>query len=90
MSEGMRNYLIGWEDFRGTGDEYRELDAERVLVLTHFSARGKRSGLEVGQIWTKAAHVFHIHDGKVTRLVVYWDRARALADLGLASEGDGP
>ena len=61
-------------------DEYRELDSERVLALDHFSGRGKTSGLEIGQIRTKAAALFHLRDGKVTRLVLYWDRERAFAD----------
>ena len=59
-----------------------------MLVLFNFSARGKASGLEVGQMWTKGASLFHVAGGKVTRLVQYLDRANALADLGLPAEPD--
>jgi ketosteroid isomerase-like protein len=88
MADGWRSFLSAWEEFRSELEEYRELDDERVLVLAHFSARGTTSGLEVGKIWTKGAALFHLHAGKVTRLVVYWDRERALADLDLAPEAD--
>ena len=83
MAEAMRDFLSAWEEWRVEADEYREIDAERVLVLYHFSARGKRSGLEVGQISTKGATLFHVSDGKVIRLVQYFDRERALEAVGL-------
>jgi ketosteroid isomerase-like protein len=87
MARGARADLDAWEGFRYEAEEYRELDGERVLVLTDYSGRGKTSGLELGQMRAKGAHLFHVRDGKITRLVRYWDRDRALADLGLAAEG---
>jgi ketosteroid isomerase-like protein len=87
MAQGARADLEVWEGFRGEVEDYRELDGERVLVLVDYSGRGKTSGLELGQMRAKGAEVFHMRDGRVTRLVVYWDRERALADLGIAPEG---
>jgi ketosteroid isomerase-like protein len=86
MAEGWRGFLSAWREFRSEADEYRELDCERVLVLQHWGGRGKTSGLELGQTWAKGASLFHVRGGKVTRLVVYLDRERALADLDLARE----
>jgi ketosteroid isomerase-like protein len=84
MAEGWRDFLRAWDDFHHEVEEYRELDSERVLVLVHWGGRGKTSGLEVGRMMTRSAVLFHVRAGKVTRLVAYLDRDRALADLDLA------
>lgn len=83
MAGAWREVLTAWEDLRVEAEEYRELDDERVLVLTRNTGRGKTSGLELGRMHTRGANVFVVGAGKVTRLVAYWDRERALADLGL-------
>jgi SnoaL-like protein len=90
LAEAWRDFLSPWEDFRAEADEYRELDNERVLVLGHFSGRGKTSGLELGQMRTKGASLFHVRGDKVTRFVIYWVREHAFAALGLDSEGGSP
>jgi hypothetical protein len=54
-----------------------------VLVLVHHRGRGKTSGLEIGQIDRGTTLLFQLRDGKVTKHVVYFDRDRAFADLGL-------
>ena len=82
MSEGMRSWISAWEEFRVEAEEYRELDEERVLVLVQLSGRGKTSGLEIGRRRVGQANLFHIRDGKVSRVVIYLDPERALADLG--------
>src|SRR5205823_3363261 len=83
MGEGMRSWVSAWDEFRVEADEHRELDNERVLALVHLKARGKTSGLDLGRTQTQGANVFHICEGKVTRLIIYLDRACAFADLGL-------
>jgi ketosteroid isomerase-like protein len=88
LADAWHYWTDEWADFRAEPDEYRELDEERVLVLIRRSGRGKTSGLELGEMRTLGAALFHVCDGKVTRIVNYFDRKLALADLGLASEGD--
>src|ERR671936_498887 len=84
-----RDFLSAWEGFRVIVDELRELDDERVLALTHAGGRGRTSGVELANAQATAgrmAHLFHIRGEKVMKLVVYFDRARALAELGLTQE----
>jgi ketosteroid isomerase-like protein len=50
MAEGWRDMIGAWEDAAIEADEYRELDTERVLVLCHYTGRGKTSGLELGRL----------------------------------------
>ncbi len=83
MREAARNHIDAWTHLRIAAEEYRVLDSERVLVLDDLSGRGKRSGLEIGELGKGGAHLFHVRDGMVRRLVVYDDRNQAIADLGL-------
>ena len=66
--------LSAWErrDFRSVS-----------WALVRLRGRGKTSGLDLQAIAANGAEVWHIHGGKVTRLVMCWNRERALADLGL-------
>jgi ketosteroid isomerase-like protein len=88
LAQAMRELLSAWEGFQTYVDEYRELDSERVLASARMRARGKTSGLEIGEMGGKGANVLHVRGGEVTKMVVYFDRDHALADLGLAPEAD--
>ena len=83
MEEGERHVLRGWAELRVLADEYRELDDARVLVLTHGAGRGRTSGLDLAQMRSEGAILFHVIAAKVRKVIVYYDRDRALADLGL-------
>jgi ketosteroid isomerase-like protein len=90
MAEATREWMTVWHEWRVKADEYRELDDDRVLVLVRYDGRGRASGVQIATMRTAGATLFHVSGGKVTRLVFYLDRDRALADLGLDAEGDSP
>ncbi len=83
MEEGLRAVMEAWLDYRVKVEQYRELDDERVLVFVRRSGRGSASGVEIADVRSAGASLYHIRDGRVVRLVNYMDRDRALADLGL-------
>jgi ketosteroid isomerase-like protein len=85
---GARGVLEVMELRQIAAEEYRELDGGEVLVLDRRVGRLKRSGMQFGTGTSVrdagfGAHVFHVRDGKVRKLVAYFDRDRAIADLGL-------
>jgi hypothetical protein len=83
MSSFVRHMFGTFSDWRDEAEEYRELDKRRVLVLDTMSGRGRASGVDLSRTPAHCARVFEIDEGQVTRLVVYPERDRALADLGL-------
>jgi ketosteroid isomerase-like protein len=82
MASAWRETVRAWDNLKTKAEEFRELDDERVLVLYSFSGHGRLSGLDVSA-WTGGAALFHVRGNKVTRLILYLDRERGLADLGL-------
>jgi ketosteroid isomerase-like protein len=83
MAQWEREWLGAWDECRLAVDEYREVDNGRVLVLAWNAGRAKGSGVELAQVHARSAVLFHVRDGRVTRLVLYGEGDNALADLGL-------
>jgi ketosteroid isomerase-like protein len=86
MSQRYGDWLRGWKDFRAAPEEYFVVDDNRILVFVINGGYGRTSGVEFEQ--RSVANFFEIQGGKVTKLVLYWDRHRALADLGLNREAN--
>jgi ketosteroid isomerase-like protein len=87
MAKGFREgFLSAWDNLSLRADEYSALDSERVLVLISRSGRGKVSGLELAQVRSEGALLFHVREAEVRRIAVYWERERAFTDLGLSEQ----
>jgi ketosteroid isomerase-like protein len=79
----LRSWLSPWDHWRVEADEYVEV-GDHVVVLATYIGRGKGSGAEVRQ---PGAHVFEIRDGRVVRLEIFADRAKALASVRALPSG---
>ena len=71
-----------WGEIRLDVEAYFDL-GEDTLTFVRYRARGKQSGAEVA---TPATAVTRWHDGFVTHVKVYIQRADALQDLGVPGE----
>ena len=69
-----------WDEFHWEPEEYIDAGDDVVVVFIRMTARGRGSGIEVEQ---PMAHVCTIGDGKLVRLVTFWERAAALEAVGL-------
>jgi uncharacterized protein len=83
--DGVRQWLEGlltdWQFFEAYPEDFRDL-GDRVLVLGHWRARGRASGVELENqagIW-----LFDVKGDKIVRLQTYSDRAEALEAAGLS------
>jgi hypothetical protein len=83
MREGWRAFLRTWDGFRAEASEYIELDSERILAFVRFRGRAKASGVALGEMDAKNASLAEFASGRVVRIALYWDRTRALLDVGL-------
>jgi ketosteroid isomerase-like protein len=85
MSDAWRETLSAFEDLDVKVEDYIPLAGDRVLVLMHNTGHGKASGFDLGQLApNRGANLFHIREGRVTKLVLYFDRERALEAVGLS------
>ena len=83
--EGVRkfwtSFLEAFEAMHWDERETIELDSSQVLVVTHFQARGRGSGIEVdasgAQLWT-------VREGKVHNVKLFQSKADALEAAGLS------
>jgi ketosteroid isomerase-like protein len=69
-----------WEEHRSVPDEIRDIDTDRVLMLSTEHFRG-RDGIEIDQ---SCGTIFTLRDGKVVRMQAFWEQASALAAAGLS------
>jgi ketosteroid isomerase-like protein len=83
MTKAFRDYISAFEGWGVVADDFLDLGGEGVLVSFHQTGRGKASGIDLTHFNSTGATLFKVSAGKVTEIVQYADRDRALADLGL-------
>jgi ketosteroid isomerase-like protein len=72
-----------WEYFETCPEEFRDL-GDRVLILGHWRARGRASGVELEH--QSGCWLVHLNGGKVVRQQTYTDPRDALKAAGLSEQ----
>jgi ketosteroid isomerase-like protein len=84
---GVRRWIedldTDWEYFETCPEEFRDLGA-RVLILGHWRARGRASGVELEH--ESGSWLVHLNGGKVVRQQTYTDPREALKAAGLSEQ----
>ena len=78
----MRDWLAPWESYTIAGDEFYDLEPDRVAVTTRHRGRMKDGGAE---ILTEGVDLWTLRDGRLLRLEAYLDREMGLEAAGLGS-----
>jgi ketosteroid isomerase-like protein len=81
FEEFVRDWLTQWKDYRVTGEDFREVEADKVLVSGRQIATGHRSGVAVE---SPAFAVWTFRQGKVVKLSLHYDRDEAFESAGLS------
>ena len=80
VAEGWFQWLSAWHDFRV---EAREIipgsEQDSYVIFVHLTGRGKESGVPTE---SETANVVWMHDGRIRRMELHWDRQTALEAAG--------
>jgi len=88
MTDAWRDFLRAWEEFRPRLISTASSTANASWCSSSSAGAARRAGWRSGRSGQRGAALWHIRGGKATRVVLYLDRERAFADLGLAPEGE--
>ena len=75
-------FLEVWDDLTMEPERFFEV-GDQIVVFVRIRGRGRGSGVETQ---TRPAHLGTVRSGKVVRLVIYPERADALAAVGLSEQ----
>jgi ketosteroid isomerase-like protein len=84
IHDAIRELAESFENLSFEPEEFFEAPGDEMVVFIRVQARGRGSGLEMDN---HIAWVLTYLDDKVVRLVVYEERAEALAAVGLPGTG---
>jgi ketosteroid isomerase-like protein len=79
VEEHFRRWFASWEELSYEFEEIVQ-DGSRVIAVIHRHGIERETGLEREDL---AAYIYEIHDGLLTRLTGYTDRAAAIESAGL-------